>query len=198
MSAEVSSDAVLPAESGPPEETVLPVTETVGLGEPPSKRRRRQHKKKKKQQRSIGVAAPASQSSYAEGELQDESQVAEGLEDEEMVADTPLRQPFQRIIFDEDGQACEVLLRTGLQAQVNRRHQKRLGTSSYNWSDAAELTSATPTILSVVSGRKRPPSERPGRASTASAAAKNLEVRVHRFPVFFAFSANARLCAFIF
>nr|VZI02009.1 unnamed protein product [Spirometra erinaceieuropaei] len=75
-----------------------------------------------------------------------------------------------------------LLLRTGLQAQVNRRQQKRLATSNYKWSDATELASAT-TVLPVVAGQKRSHPEHLGRTSgVAAATPKNLEVRVHRFP----------------
>ncbi|KAL7058393.1 hypothetical protein AAHC03_017056 [Spirometra sp. Aus1] len=181
MSAEVSQDAVLSEEPDPTRETAEEVTENVSLDETPRKRRRRQHKKKNKKNQGILTAAtPASQSSYAE---EDEQATLEDYVEEEPAKGLPLRQPFQRIIFDEDGQACEVLLRTGLQAQVNRRQQKRLATSNYKWSDAAELASAT-TVLPVVAGQKRSRPEHIGRGSAVAAvtAPKNLEVRVHRFP----------------
>ncbi|BHF74861.1 hypothetical protein SprV_0501794900 [Sparganum proliferum] len=175
----VNVDAVLSEEPDPTGETAEEVTETVSLDETPRKRRRRQHKKKNKKKQDIHTAAPASQSSYAE---EDEQATVEDYveENEEPATEVPLRQPFQRIIFDEDGQACEVLLRTGL--QVNRRQQKRLATSNYKWSDAAEFASAA-TVLPVVAGQKRSRPEHLGRTSAVEAAApKNLEVRVHRFP----------------
>ncbi|KAL5106362.1 hypothetical protein TcWFU_008108 [Taenia crassiceps] len=87
-----------------------------------------------------------------------------------------IHQPFHRIVFDEDGNASDVVLRPQCEYQVNRKHQKRLATSSYKWSSSVQ---ANANIVSVVSTE-------PKTANLPSAVGhpevKNLEVRIHRFP----------------
>ncbi|EUB62383.1 glutamate receptor AMPA [Echinococcus granulosus] len=97
-------------------------------------------------------------------------------EDEPFVA---IHQPFHRIVFDEDGNASDVVLRP--QCEVNRKHQKRLATSSYRWSSSIQSEDNT---ISAVPKEPKTSSLLPAvKCAVDHPEVKNLEVRVHHFPV---------------
>ncbi|KAL5964173.1 hypothetical protein TSMEX_008118 [Taenia solium] len=94
-------------------------------------------------------------------------------EDEPFVA---IHQPFHRIVFDEDGNASDVVLRSQCEYQVNRKHQKRLATSSYKWSSDAQANANTVSVVQTESKTADL------LAAVGHPEVKNLEVRIHRFP----------------
>lgn len=105
--------------------------------------------------------------------------VDERKEEKADISVTPaVHRPFQRIVFNDDGNVCEVVSRSKT-SQINRRHQKRLATSSYDWSSAntiqpkADISEGSLLAISEVARALAQPVK----------VAKNLEVRIHAFPV---------------
>ncbi|VDM17704.1 unnamed protein product [Hydatigera taeniaeformis] len=90
-----------------------------------------------------------------------------------------IHQPFHRIVFDEDGNASDVVLRPQHEYQINRKHQKRLATSSYKWSSCVERNADIIGVVSTESKTYTLPSD--FTCAVEKPEAKNLEVRIHHF-----------------
>ncbi|VDD80066.1 unnamed protein product [Mesocestoides corti] len=86
-----------------------------------------------------------------------------------------VHRPFHRVVFDDDGNACEVVLRSDNACKVNRRHQKRLATSSYKWNIVQSDTGAS------VLAKKRKISDSLSH-TTSQPEVRNLDVRIHSLP----------------